>query len=77
VSDDDTELVLWVVYDHPSDYPEDWVARQHVIGIAGSQPTDRTMIGSLESIRAALRRSGFVQIDRSETDDPVIVESWL
>jgi hypothetical protein len=70
-------LPLWVVYDHPSDYPDDYVARQFVIGIEGDKPTDRMMIGALDSIRAALCNLGLGCIQRSEEDDPVIVECWL
>jgi len=68
---------MWVVYDHPSDYPDEYVARQHVVGVAGQQPTDRMMTGTLESIRVALTNLGLVCITRSEEDDPVIVETWL
>jgi hypothetical protein len=74
----ETDLPMWVVYDHPSDFPDRYVARQHIIGIAGQQPTDRTMVSlSLDSIRAALANLGLVCVVRSEEDDPVIVETWL
>jgi hypothetical protein len=70
-------LPMWVVYDHPSDYPDRYVARQHVVGIEGDKPTDRMMGGSLEAIRAALSNLGLVCITRNKQDDPVIVEVWL
>jgi hypothetical protein len=74
----ETDLPMWVVYDRPSDFPDRYVARQHIIGIAGQQPTDRTMVSlSLDSIRAALANLGLVRVIRSEEDDPVIVETWL
>lgn len=69
---------MWVVYDHPSDFPGHYVARQHIIGIAGQQPTGRAMCSlTLEPIRAALSNLGLVCLARSEQDDPVIVETWL
>jgi hypothetical protein len=72
------DLPMWVVYDHPADYPDRYVARQHVVGIAGDQSTDRTMVSlSLESIRTALANQGLVCITRNPEDDPVIVETWL
>jgi hypothetical protein len=71
-------LPMWVVYDHPSDYPEHYVARQHIVGIAGDEATNRMMMAAtLESIRTALGNLGLVCITRSEEDDPVIVETWL
>lgn len=72
-----TDLPMWVVYDHPTDYPEGFIARQHIVGIGGSQLTDRTMAGTLESIRTALSNIGLVCLTRSVRDDPKIVETWL
>jgi hypothetical protein len=78
VSTSDKELIMWVVYDHPSDYPDQFVARQHIIGIGGQRLTDRMMAAStLENIQAAMTNLGLVRIDRDMADDPVIVESWL
>jgi hypothetical protein len=74
----ETDLPMWVVYDHPSDFPDQYIARQHIVGIEGNKVTDRTM-GSdqLEKVRAALRNLGLVRIDRSPEDDPAIMEVWL
>lgn len=72
------DLPMWVVYDRPSDYPAHYVARQHVVGIAGQQPTDRAMVSdTLDSIRLALANLGLTCITRSADDDPAIVETWL
>lgn len=74
----DSDLPMWVVYCHPSDFPEYYVARQHVVGIGGQQPTDRVMLAAtLESLRVALSAVGLLCIERNESDDPVIVETWL
>jgi len=71
-------LPMWVVYDHPADFPNTYVARQHIIGISGQEATDRTMeADTLESIRAAMVNLGLTCITRSPEDDPVIVEVWL
>ena len=78
MSGTETDLPMWVVYDHPTDFPDQFVARQHIVGIAGNTPTDRTMgSNDIEKVRAALRNLGLVKIDRSPEDDPVIVEVWL
>lgn len=72
------DLPLWTVYDHPSDYPEHYVARQYTIGIAGAHPTNRVMASeSLDAIRVAMTNTGLVCITRSENDDPTIVEVWF
>lgn len=72
------ELPMWVVYDHPTDYPGHYIARQHVVGIAGRQATDRVMMhAELEPIRAALANCGLVCLTRDSDDDPVIVEVWV
>ena len=69
---------MWVVYDHPSDYPEHYVARQHVVGTGGDEATDRVLASpTLESLRVALAEIGLVCLTRSDEDDPVIVETWL
>jgi hypothetical protein len=71
-------LPMWVVYDHPADYPEHYVARQHIVGISGREVTGRVMVSlALDSIRAALSNLGLVCVTRSDEDDPVIVETWL
>lgn len=73
-----SDLVLWTVYDHPSDYPDQYVARQFVVGIGGQRATDRVMAHvDLESIRAVLSHAGLVRVERHPTDDPVILETWL
>ena len=36
----DDALPMWVVYDHPSDYPETYIARQWLVGPDGQQATE-------------------------------------
>lgn len=65
---------LWVVTDHPKDFPEFFVARRWVNG----QPTGAAMMDrSLEDLRRTLAAYGLTRIPRDESDDPVIVESWV
>lgn len=74
----DTDLPLWVVYDHPTDYPDHYVARQHLVGPEGQKPTDRMMAHpELGPIRVALENMGLICVVRNPEDDPVIVETWL
>lgn len=64
---------IWVIYRRPRDFPAHFVARCWDM----DKPTDKYLLGrSLEDVRDLLP-DGLSQIDRSPTDDPCIVESWL
>lgn len=67
-------LPIWVVYDHPSDFPDDYVARLW----QGESPTDTVIShADLRSVRLELWMKGLVRLDRAEGDDPKILETWL
>lgn len=67
-------LPIWVVYDHPSDWPTYFVARQWV----GETATGNMMMDTdLERLRDKLEGLGLVHLDRMDGDDPVILETWL
>lgn len=71
-------LKMWVIYDHPKDFPNSFVAREWLASVPEPQPTGHVMIGQdLEQIRGMLHSVGLVCLDRDENDDPVIVESWI
>lgn len=67
-------LPIWVVYDHPKDYPGHYVARKWV----GETPT-REMIAykDIDELRMSLLAAGLTPLSRSPEDDPSIVETWL
>jgi len=73
-------LDMWVVYDHPSDYPDAFVARRHLAfgGSPDGTPTRDVIIAAdLDAVRTALALRGLVQLARMPEDHPVIVEVWL
>jgi hypothetical protein len=73
-------LRMWTVYERPSDYPENYVARMFEVDGTGPRATDSIIIAkSLEQLREMLEFEMHlaVCIDRSPTDDPVVVEVWL
>jgi hypothetical protein len=75
---DDAIMSMWIVYDHPTDFPTEFVARRHEIVRGGSRPTDEAMAShSLDSLREALVGRGLTCLSRSPHDDPKIVETWL
>jgi hypothetical protein len=63
-----------VVYNSLLDFPGKYVARLWDIH---NRPTAYVMLkDTLDEIRAGIPET-MVRLDRAETDDPVIVESWL
>jgi hypothetical protein len=71
---------VWTIYSHPSDFPDDYVAREFSIQAgAGPQPTDNVMISaSLDLLRRTLMVDmRLTVIPRSDGDEPQIVESWV
>jgi hypothetical protein len=67
-------LSIWTIYDHPTDYPDCFVARRFVY----DKPTnDIVTSNNLEYLRAIMIKSGLICFLRSPDDDPIIIESWL
>lgn len=67
----------WVIYDHPSDYPDSWVARRFAIGVGTVQATEDVLTGPLEMLRDHMFGLGLYCLPRQVGDDPVIVEVWI
>jgi len=72
------DITMYAIYDHPKDYPNDFVVRRWraIRGqpIADVLPT--AVCKDLETARNLIP-TGLVQIPRSPSDDPVILETWL
>lgn len=69
--------ITWVIYDHPTDMPEVFVARAWLIRGVSLYPTEQTMIDTdIEAIRDQLRAKGLTRI-KEGGPDPVVIESWL
>lgn len=69
-----SHLSIWVVYDHPRDWPRFYVARRY----EGVRPTDRVIMDvSIERLRRQLQKLGLVKLMPDPSDDPVIMETWL
>jgi hypothetical protein len=70
-------LSIWTIYDSPSDYPGQFVARCFISDAIGVTPTGVALFaGTLGAVRAMLP-PGLHRIPRYEQDDPKIVEVWL
>ena len=67
-------LRIWVVYEHPTDYPDSYVARMWL----NEKPSGSVVIcPTLGMLRDHLLEMGLTPIDRDPKDDPKIVETWL
>jgi hypothetical protein len=72
------DLTMWVVYDHPKDFPFGFVTREWVVTSTGGRPTNNVIKTTpLEVIRTFLEGKGLVPLGRSPIDDPCIVETWM
>lgn len=70
-------LPTFVVYDHPTDHPDRYVAR-----LWGSLPEATALhfmvvTEDLAVMRAFLDALGLVHLHRQPGDDPVILETWI
>lgn len=69
---------FWVVYDHPSDYPDGYIARRHDVYAWGSTPSEVTRAAAnITILRAYLSSLGLIMIPRDPSDEPQILETWL
>jgi hypothetical protein len=72
-------MTVWVVYDHPTDYPDAYVARpQFVMADHSVMACKLAFINdNLDVIRDALVEAGLHCLSRMPGDDPKIMETWL
>jgi hypothetical protein len=79
------EMSMYVIYDHPKDFPAHFVVRQwKVVGPDEVSKEPQVMVArdphaltdTLEEARSALPE-GLYRIPRYQGDDPVITEVWL
>lgn len=67
-------LPIWVIYDHPIDFPDWFVARKFL----NDQPSSVCMAShDLGMLRLELETMGHFCIPRFDGDDPCIIETWI
>ena len=70
-------LMLWTIYNHPSNAPDHFIARKWLVSGGESTMTDEVFkAGTLEELRKLLP-PGLYHIPRSDEDDSTVIESWL
>lgn len=70
---------MWVVYDSPTDYPCQYVARRFVVVAGKEDPVitqDMRVSGSLDGVRRQIP-PGLFRMPRFSNDDPCVVEVWF
>lgn len=73
----DDGLQMWIIYDHPADYPDGWVVRRRVVKAGSDVPDkDAQYAPTLEEARKLLPQR-LTNIGRQPGDDPVIAEVWI
>ena len=72
-------LNIWVIYDHPEDFPTKFVLRRHVVTIDGATYATREAYGcdSIQPLREFMEREGLTSMYPFAGDDPNIVETWF
>ena len=67
------DLELWVIYEHPKEYPDKYVARKWIL----DKPSSEVVFGNtIEEARLAIPK-GLTRFLPDKEDDKVIVEIWL
>jgi hypothetical protein len=70
-------LGMWVIYDHPTDYPDRYVARRFYSGPGVILASDDLLTGdTIEELRILLPH-GLTRVPRSPQDDPKVLEAWV
>lgn len=71
---------VYTVYDHPTDYPDEFVVRTWNTGDMTEPVPETTLFmqaDNIDVIREKLLSMGLVCIDKDGDDDEKIVESWF
>lgn len=73
-----TTLCIWTVYDKPSDFPTEYVARLHiVVGNAHAATTAHVRSENLDDVHETMLELGLTRMGRMEADEPQILETWI
>lgn len=71
----------YVIYDHPTDYPDNFVVRRWIVkpGQFFADPEPMALTYTLEAARIAIEAMapGLARIEPHPDDDPKIAEVWL
>jgi hypothetical protein len=72
-------LAIYVIYDHPKDFPNTYVAKRDWI-MSGRVVRDTAFIlvsPNVEQLRDIFKQNGLTKLPRDPNDVPVILEYWI
>jgi hypothetical protein len=70
-------LPMFVIYDHPTDFPDSYVARLWVT-LPQPQSTEFVILSErIGNLRQIMEQIGFAQLARDPADDPKALETWI
>jgi hypothetical protein len=72
-------MIAWTIYDHPSDFPQCYVARKFRLDQGPDPvPTPGVIVAAdIDQIRSMLAEQGLMCFPAAPGDDAVIVETWM
>lgn len=72
------ELAIWTVYDRPTGYPNNYVARRFIV--RNGEPcwtAEHIVCDELDLLRQHMEELGLYRLDRMPGDEPKILETWI
>jgi len=72
-TEQDDDLSMWVVYEDPPEFPNQYVARRYLLDV---DTGDYEVGDTLNDVRAKLP-PGLMRLERSKHDHPQVRESWI
>lgn len=78
ILDESNYLSMWILFDHPDDYPDHFVARRRLIlpGNDLAMP-EAYLSASLDALRNHFSAQGLSRMMRDPEDAPKIIEIWF
>jgi hypothetical protein len=75
----DDRVYIFVIYDHPSDFPNKFVLRRQWATRDGAIHADDGCYtaDSIEPLRQMMIERGAIQMPLFEGEDPAIAETWM
>jgi hypothetical protein len=70
-------LKMYVVYDHPKDFPDRYVVREWLVTDNATPGDVLFMSSKVDEIRATLKKLDLYPIPKNPADDPKILETWI
>jgi len=74
--DAERELSMYTIYEHPKDYPDNYIVRRWVAKNGFTEPREAILTDTLDEARRVVPY-GLYRMEPDPTDDTTIVETWI